>query len=180
MIEGMAETILIWIFAKQFCALFGITGGETLSPSISALRIVSLGFVFCSTVSLTTSYYMLFDRIGMATCIGCFQNGLLYIFKVVNGSWNDGKKDDVTVNLRSYEGDTLKLSANQIPAVGNKPDNNYKAGSWNVKPAAGTAITKDTTYTYTYVKKASAKTKPAPAAKKKKNGVQKSKQDLKP
>ena len=55
MIEGMAATILIWIFAKQFCALFGITGGETLSPSISALRIVSLGFVFCSTVPLTTS-----------------------------------------------------------------------------------------------------------------------------
>lgn len=86
MIEGMAATILIWIFAKQFCALFGITGGETLSPSISALRIVSLGFVFCSTVPLTTSYYMLFDRIGMATCIGCFQNGLLYILLPISGA----------------------------------------------------------------------------------------------
>ena len=49
-IEGIIATILIWIFASQFCALFGITGGESLAPSITALRIVSLGFIFCSTV----------------------------------------------------------------------------------------------------------------------------------
>ena len=85
-IEGAAATAIIWIFAKQFCALFGITGGAALSPSITALRIVSLGFVFCSTVSLTTSYYMLIDRIGMATCIACLQNGLLYILLPILGS----------------------------------------------------------------------------------------------
>ena len=84
-LEGVAATVLIWIFAKQFCALFGITGGDALAPSISAIRIVSLGFVFCSTVSLTTSYYMLIDRIGMATCIACFQNGLLYILLPILG-----------------------------------------------------------------------------------------------
>ena len=78
-LEGVAATALIWIFSKQFCALFGITGGDALAPSISAIRIVSLGFVFCSMVSLTTSYYMLIDRIGLATCFACFQNGLLYI-----------------------------------------------------------------------------------------------------
>lgn len=78
-IEGAAATLLILIFAKQFCALFGITDGEALAPSIAAIRIVCLGFVFCSLVSLTTSYYMLIDRIGMATAIACFQNGLLYI-----------------------------------------------------------------------------------------------------
>ena len=89
-IEGAAATALIWIFAKQFCALFGITGGDSLSPSISALRIVSLGFIFCSMVTLTTSYYMLIDRIGMATCIACFQNGLLYILLPVLGSLSFG------------------------------------------------------------------------------------------
>jgi hypothetical protein len=86
-IEGLAATALIWIFAKQFCALFGITGGASLEPSVTALRIVSLGFVFCSLVSLTTSYYMLIDRIGMATCFACFQNGLLYILLPVLGSY---------------------------------------------------------------------------------------------
>ena len=86
-VEGLVATILIWIFAKQFCALFGITEGDALSPTITALRIVSLGFVFCSLVSLTTSYYMLIDRIGMATMIACFQNGLLYILLPILGSF---------------------------------------------------------------------------------------------
>ena len=85
-IEGAVATVLIWIFAKQFCALFGITGGDALVPSITALRIVSLGFVFCSSVSLTTSYYMLTDHIGMATSFACFQNGLLYILLPLLGS----------------------------------------------------------------------------------------------
>ena len=89
-VEGIVATILIWIFARQFCGLFGITGGEALAPSITALRIVSLGFVFCSLVSLTTSYYMLIDRIGMATCIACFQNGLLYILLPILGSFAFG------------------------------------------------------------------------------------------
>ena len=89
-IEGASATILIWIFAKQFCALFGITDGVALSPSITALRIVSLGFTFCSVVSLTTSYYMLIDRIGMATCIACLQNGLLYILLPILVSFSFG------------------------------------------------------------------------------------------
>ena len=95
LIEGMVATIIIMIFAKQFCALFGITGGESLAPAITAIRIVSLGFTFCSAVSLTTSYYMLIDRIGMSVCISCLQNGLLYVLLPVafsmlwgiNGMW---------------------------------------------------------------------------------------------
>ncbi len=85
-IEGAIATILIWIFAKQFCGLFGVTDEAALASAIPAIRIVSLGFIFCSTVSLTTSYYMLIDRIGMATCIACFQNGLLYILLPIAGS----------------------------------------------------------------------------------------------
>ena len=84
--EGAVATVLIWIFAKQFCGLFGITSAEALAPAIPALRIVSLGFTFCSAVSLMTSYYMLIDRIGMATCFACFQNGLLYILLPMLGS----------------------------------------------------------------------------------------------
>ena len=86
-IEGLVATALIWLFAGNFCALFGITGGEALAPSITALRIVSCGFTFCSLVSLTTSYYMLIDHIGMATCIACFQNGLLYILLPICASF---------------------------------------------------------------------------------------------
>ena len=85
-IEGLVATIFIWIFAKQFCALFGITTGPQLMTSITALRIVSLGFMFCATVSLTTSYYMLIDHILLATSAACFQNGFLYILLPILGS----------------------------------------------------------------------------------------------
>lgn len=78
-IQGVAATVLICIFAKQFCALFGITDGAALAPSMTAIRIVSLGFTFVSTVSIMTSYYMLIDRIKMATCFACLQNGALYM-----------------------------------------------------------------------------------------------------
>ena len=85
--EGLVAMIIIWIFAKQFCGLFGITESDALAPSMMAIRIVSTGFVFCSLLSLTTSYYMLIDRVGMATCFACFQNGFLYILLPIVGSF---------------------------------------------------------------------------------------------
>jgi len=73
------------------------------------------------------------------------------VFKVVNGSWDDGNTSDKSVTLSGMEGDTLKLSSGQIPAVGTKPNEGYKAGSWDVTPSADTAISGNVTYTYTYV-----------------------------
>ncbi len=71
-------------------------------------------------------------------------------FKVVNGSWDDGTNADKTATLTGLEGDTLKLTAEQIPAVGGKPNGALKAGSWDVTPNPDTVITEATTYTYTY------------------------------
>jgi len=79
--------------------------------------------------------------------------GQTVTFKVVNGSWNDGNNADITVTLTGLEGDTLKLAADQIPTVGSKPADTYKAGAWDVTPSTETAITAPTTYTYTYVPK---------------------------
>ena len=42
-------------------------------------------------------------------------------FKVANGAWDSGDTADIPVTLTGYEGDTLKLTASQIPAVGNMP-----------------------------------------------------------
>ena len=50
-IEGLVATALIWLFAGNFCALFGITGGEALAPSITALRIVSTGTISSMTTA---------------------------------------------------------------------------------------------------------------------------------
>ena len=80
------------------------------------------------------------------------------IFKVANGSWDDGSTQAKEVTLTGLEGDELKLSADQIPAVGGKPAEGYEAGGWDVTPSTGTAITADTTYTYTYAKKEAPKT----------------------
>ena len=72
-------------------------------------------------------------------------------FKVANGAWDDETTADKIVTLTGNEGDTLKLSADQIPAVGTKPNDGYKAGSWDVTPSTDTAISSNVTYTYTYV-----------------------------
>ncbi|MCR4892787.1 MAG: InlB B-repeat-containing protein [Lachnospiraceae bacterium] len=74
-------------------------------------------------------------------------------FKVEKGSWNDGSTEDVAVTLAGSDGDILKLTADQIPEVGKRPDTDCKAGSWNTAPDTDTEITGDTSYTYTYVEK---------------------------
>ena len=74
-------------------------------------------------------------------------------FRVVNGFWNDGSKDDKTVTLEGHEGDTLKLALSDIPNAGNNPNDNYRAGDWDTAPDTETAISEDTIYTYSYIKK---------------------------
>ncbi|MBR3510171.1 MAG: InlB B-repeat-containing protein, partial [Lachnospiraceae bacterium] len=84
----------------------------------------------------------------------CLGTSYTVTFKVVNGSWDDETTADKTVTLNGYEGAELKLTENQIPAVGSKPGATYKAeGSWNVTPNVNTVITAATTYVYTYEEK---------------------------
>ena len=84
-------------------------------------------------------------------------------FKVVGGAWNDGSTADKTVTLTGTSSGELNLKPSQIPAVGNKPNADYKAGSWDTVPSTQTPITTDTTYTYTYAKDPDAKEdQPAP------------------
>lgn len=58
-----AVNILVFVFARQFCGLFGISG-EMLTPCTQAARIVSFGMVFCSAVSLIFSNSFLFLSIS--------------------------------------------------------------------------------------------------------------------
>ena len=93
------------------------------------------------TLSADTTLYAVWDQAVSYTVT----------FKVANGTWDDGSTADKTVTLEGYASDSLKLKAADIPAVGTKPGNGYKAGSWDVTPSTDAAITKDVTYTYTYV-----------------------------
>ena len=83
--------------------------------------------------------------------------------KVVNGSWDDGTRNDIKVTLTGYEGDELRLELSDLPGV-TKPDEGYeyKSGTWTPEEPSinykgetyGDPITKDTTYTFTYGAKA--------------------------
>ncbi len=75
------------------------------------------------------------------------------VFNVSDGAWNDDTTEDKIVTLTGYEGDILTLSEDQIPSAGDKPDDGYKAGSWDIEPITDKAITQDTTYTYSYIEK---------------------------
>ncbi len=74
-------------------------------------------------------------------------------FKVEHGAWNSGSKENVVLTLEGYEGDILKFTADQIPLAGDNPDYPYKAGGWNVPPAADTEVTADLEFTYSYIMK---------------------------
>ena len=115
-----------------------------------------------SKFSSDNNDYSVFKNADEQLCLGI---SYTVTFKVVNGSWNDETSADKTVTLTGYEGDTLKLAATDIPAVGSKPNDTYKVGSWDVTPNTDTAITEATTYTYTYVAKEASVVTKAPEAK---------------
>ena len=82
-------------------------------------------------------------------------------FKVENGSWDDNTNKDIVkyVTKKNAEGNgstngTAKLTAGQIPPVGNQPNSGYTAsGRWDKTPPTDFNITGDTVFTYTYDKK---------------------------
>ena len=82
-------------------------------------------------------------------------------FKVVNGNWNDNTNKEIVtyVTKKNAEGKgstngTAKLTAGQIPPVGNQPNSGYTAsGRWDKTPSTDLNITGDTVFTYTYDKK---------------------------
>ena len=82
-------------------------------------------------------------------------------FKVANGNWDNNTNQDIVtyVTKKNAEGNgstngTAKLTAGQIPPVGNQPNSGYTAsGRWDKTPPTDFNITGDTVFTYTYDKK---------------------------
>ncbi|MBQ7149276.1 MAG: InlB B-repeat-containing protein [Pseudobutyrivibrio sp.] len=71
-------------------------------------------------------------------------------FKVSGGAWNDDTTADKIVTLTGYEGDTLELTAAQIPEAGAKPDDSHTEGAWAETPVPNTVVTENITYYYVY------------------------------
>ena len=82
-------------------------------------------------------------------------------FKVVNGEWNNGGSADIVVYVpfKDYKtGKTLEyvvVPITSIPAVGDKPNSGYRAGSWDTTPVGNAKVEKDTVFTYTYARRSS-------------------------
>ena len=82
-------------------------------------------------------------------------------FKVVNGEWNNGGNADIVVYVpfKDYKtGEALKyvvVPVTRIPAVGDKPNSGYRAGSWDTTPVGNAKVEKDTVFTYTYARRSS-------------------------
>ena len=82
-------------------------------------------------------------------------------FKVVNGEWNNGGSADIVVYVpfKDYKtGKTLEyvvVPITRIPAVGDKPNSGYRAGSWDTTPVGNAKVEKDTVFTYTYARRSS-------------------------
>ncbi|MBQ3287411.1 MAG: S-layer homology domain-containing protein [Firmicutes bacterium] len=68
-------------------------------------------------------------------------------YKVVNGTWSDGTKDEITETVAEGE-----KPAN-VP-TGMKAASGYSDGKWDTDPDSA-AISEDTTFTYTFTKKSS-------------------------
>ena len=80
----------------------------------------------------------------------------------MNGLWNDGSSADIPAVVSGFKDEELRLDPGQVPAVGNEPNDTYKAGSWN--PQTDMEITENTTFIYTYVEKPTAAVTTPPAA----------------
>ena len=79
------------------------------------------------------------------------------VYKVQNGTWDDGtsKNKKQIINLYDKDGNPAENGTGKItiPQVGNKPDEGYKEGSWNIKlPNAVTSKDNGKEFIYSYAK----------------------------
>ena len=74
-------------------------------------------------------------------------------FNIKNGKWDeDGSTGEKKVEVWKYENESIDLLLEEakIPQVGNKPNEGYKAGSWDTEPDTINVLTENKIYTYTF------------------------------
>jgi Na+-driven multidrug efflux pump len=65
-VEGLAFSAALLIFAESVPSLFGITDPETIAMSAAAIRIVSLTMAFTALKYLYTSYYLYLEKLWLS------------------------------------------------------------------------------------------------------------------
>lgn len=64
--EGIAVTVIGMLVSPLVPRVLGVTDTVTAEYMINGMRIISIGFTFTSLLYLTTSYYLLIDRIPLS------------------------------------------------------------------------------------------------------------------
>ncbi|MBQ7266358.1 MAG: hypothetical protein IJS61_09700 [Firmicutes bacterium] len=77
LIAGFAASIIIFAFAPQLVAFFGIESSY-LADTVTAARIFAISLVFCSVILVEASYYMLIDQIKTSVMITILREGVAY------------------------------------------------------------------------------------------------------
>ena len=94
-IEGIAATVLVLIFAGLFVRLFGVSDPVLASMAKTAVRIAAFSMPFAALCFLFTSYFLYMKRIGLAFFISMLNNLILPLLLAVpmgilagiNGIW---------------------------------------------------------------------------------------------
>ncbi|MBR5113415.1 MAG: multidrug transporter MatE [Clostridia bacterium] len=72
--EGLVLILVMYVAAPLVPALLGIKNVKIMKLAIAGLRIVSLGSVFTSLLYLSTSYYLLLDRISLGLGVSAMRD----------------------------------------------------------------------------------------------------------
>ena len=94
-IEGIAATVLVLIFAGLFVRLFGVSDPVLAPMAKTAVRIAAFSMPFAALCFLFTSYFLYMKRIGLAFFISMLNNLILPLLLAVpmgilagiNGIW---------------------------------------------------------------------------------------------
>ena len=73
-VEGLVLTVLMQLIAPAVPVLLGIGDVAIAAKAVIGLRILSLGSVFVSLLYLSTSYYLLLDRIALGIMISAIRD----------------------------------------------------------------------------------------------------------
>lgn len=84
-LEGIGATLILFFFGKYLAAMLGISDPGLLELSQRAIRLASPFLVFSAVLFLLTTYYLLDEKMLLATCITALKDCVMLIFLMLVG-----------------------------------------------------------------------------------------------
>ena len=129
-----------------------ITTDDGTHYAFNRIKEGSLSGTLTGNVNITAEYLLDENENGMPD-----EYEVTVTYKVVNGTWSDGKTEEITKDFVIAEFDGSKWTAKDVTLgttipQGMKANVGYdqNSGKWNADIKADTKVTEDVTYTYTF------------------------------